>query len=471
MDPDVEGGWVGSLERASTQRRGRPDNDSTAPALQLPSNKHTKDLSQPPSDPSTSLRSSSVERAKSKGKGRAKAPLALGHTNFHQQHQHIRIVSHDSVDSPAGPATPSPPSPLGSRPFYRSPHSASPSSRSFWQRAKEAVMVASPRLPFYSDADDSGFARSSTMARTLTPTRASPMASDQPAISFSGPAGLFSPNFSGASGIFASAAAGLGISSPTPKTPRLGHSHNLSGKFQSKRPLLYKEKSDDDFLRSPRPDGSMRKVSPTTPAGKTSLLRVPRSVLRLVSRRSRTFPLLILLLVFTLWAMGYARQSSVHDAEQAVSTSRMQRFLKASLPGVDLSVRDLNPMKWAQIRAGQVQMPFEAPAFDVFSHDPAGPNAEPGSVGSAAKRYASWEGGRADGRMLVKEGEPHPIPGLMQRAKQRWYALKNRQSRSFAEAVREYERRYGRMPPKGFDRWYAFAKYHDVQLIEWVLPG
>lgn len=34
------------------------------------------------------------------------------------------------------------------------------------------------------------------------------------------------------------------------------------------------------------------------------------------------------------------------------------------------------------------------------------------------------------------------------------------------EQVREYQRRYGRMPPKGFDRWYAFAKYHDVQLIE-----
>lgn len=32
--------------------------------------------------------------------------------------------------------------------------------------------------------------------------------------------------------------------------------------------------------------------------------------------------------------------------------------------------------------------------------------------------------------------------------------------------VREYQRRYGRMPPKGFDQWYAFAKFQDVQLIE-----
>lgn len=153
-------------------------------------------------------------------------------------------------------------------------------------------------------------------------------------------------------------------------------------------------------------------------------------------------------------------------ASMPMATSRISRFLQVAVPGTDLQMRDLNPMKWANIRSGYLQKPFEAPTYDVLSHDPAGPNAEPGSVGSAAYRYASWEGGRRDGRMLVKEGEPHPIPMLMQRAKQRWHALKNRQSRTFAEAVAEYERRYGRMPPRGFDRWYAFAKYHDVQLIE-----
>jgi hypothetical protein len=30
-----------------------------------------------------------------------------------------------------------------------------------------------------------------------------------------------------------------------------------------------------------------------------------------------------------------------------------------------------------------------------------------------------------------------------------------RQSRTLEEAVREYKRRHGRNPPKGFDKWYA----------------
>ena len=301
------------------------------------------------------------------------------------------------------------------------------------------------------------------MARSLTPT-----SSSQPGISFTGPAGLFSPNPSGTTGLFASAASGLGISTSAFSTPRTGHTRSPSGKHTSgsRRPLLYKEKSEDDYFKSPRPDGAMRRTASTP--GKASLFRLPRSILRLISRRSRTFPLLLLLLALTFWALGYTRKASVHDPSAPQTSSRIHRFLQASLPGTDLLVRDLNPMKWADYRSGNLQTTFEVPSFDVVSHDPAGPDAEPGSVGSAAHRYASWEGGRSDGRMLVKAGEPHPIPMLMQRAKQRWHALKSRQSRTFAEAVREYERRYGRKPPKGFDRWYAFAKYHDVQLIEWA---
>lgn len=86
--------------------------------------------------------------------------------------------------------------------------------------------------------------------------------------------------------------------------------------------------------------------------------------------------------------------------------------------------------------------------------------------------------------MLIEEGKPHPIFGLMKRAKERWRVLNQRQSKTFGEAVGEYRRRYGRNPPKGFDRWcvesrrsltmlltccrYAFARYHNVQLIECV---
>ena len=41
-----------------------------------------------------------------------------------------------------------------------------------------------------------------------------------------------------------------------------------------------------------------------------------------------------------------------------------------------------------------------------------------------------------------------------------------RQSRSFEEAVAEYQRRYKRDPPKGFDDWYKFAVEKDVKLID-----
>lgn len=51
-------------------------------------------------------------------------------------------------------------------------------------------------------------------------------------------------------------------------------------------------------------------------------------------------------------------------------------------------------------------------------------------------------------------------------ARKRWEDLKIRQSKTFAQAVTEYQRRYGRRPPRGFDRWYAFARANNVKLIE-----
>lgn len=58
-----------------------------------------------------------------------------------------------------------------------------------------------------------------------------------------------------------------------------------------------------------------------------------------------------------------------------------------------------------------------------------------------------------DGRIPLAEGKPHPIPAMMAKAKEQWRQLKARQSKTFSEAVREYKRRNGRRPPKGFDRW------------------
>lgn len=49
----------------------------------------------------------------------------------------------------------------------------------------------------------------------------------------------------------------------------------------------------------------------------------------------------------------------------------------------------------------------------------------------------------------------HPIIYLMKRAKEEWQNKLASQSKTLEEAVRTYEIKYGRPPPKGFDKWYG----------------
>lgn len=57
------------------------------------------------------------------------------------------------------------------------------------------------------------------------------------------------------------------------------------------------------------------------------------------------------------------------------------------------------------------------------------------------------------GRIEAGEADQHPIHGLVREAGKKWNALLKRQSRTLEQAVKEYRRRYGRNPPKGFDDW------------------
>jgi hypothetical protein len=47
----------------------------------------------------------------------------------------------------------------------------------------------------------------------------------------------------------------------------------------------------------------------------------------------------------------------------------------------------------------------------------------------------------------------HPIYELIKRNKKAWNEKLSRQSRTLGEAVKEYKRRYGMEPPRGFDVW------------------
>ncbi|CEQ39606.1 SPOSA6832_01136, partial [Sporobolomyces salmonicolor] len=72
------------------------------------------------------------------------------------------------------------------------------------------------------------------------------------------------------------------------------------------------------------------------------------------------------------------------------------------------------------------------------------------------------------GARLPKEPapQPHPIHLLIRRAKAEWADKVRRQSQDLPSAVQEYERRYGRRPPRGFDEWFQFAKANDFVLID-----
>lgn len=60
----------------------------------------------------------------------------------------------------------------------------------------------------------------------------------------------------------------------------------------------------------------------------------------------------------------------------------------------------------------------------------------------------------------------HPIPKLMADAKDSFEAKLSRQSRTLAQAVTEYKRRYKRDPPAGFDHWYQFAKDNGAIIFD-----
>lgn len=62
--------------------------------------------------------------------------------------------------------------------------------------------------------------------------------------------------------------------------------------------------------------------------------------------------------------------------------------------------------------------------------------------------------------------QPHLIHLLVEDARFEWEQKLGRQSQTLEEAVREYERRYGRRPPRGFGAWYEFAVRNRVQMVD-----
>ena len=62
---------------------------------------------------------------------------------------------------------------------------------------------------------------------------------------------------------------------------------------------------------------------------------------------------------------------------------------------------------------------------------------------------------RPDGLVEVNPDGPHPIFELIRNAEEEWQAKLARSSKTLAQAVAEYQRRYKRLPPLGFDDWFV----------------
>jgi beta-1,2-xylosyltransferase len=51
------------------------------------------------------------------------------------------------------------------------------------------------------------------------------------------------------------------------------------------------------------------------------------------------------------------------------------------------------------------------------------------------------------------EGMTHPILGLLRDGETKWKDMVAKQSKTLEQAVEVYKERWGRQPPKGFDKW------------------
>ena len=72
----------------------------------------------------------------------------------------------------------------------------------------------------------------------------------------------------------------------------------------------------------------------------------------------------------------------------------------------------------------------------------------------------------SNGLLEVNPEAPHPIYELIQKNKAAWANRLAHASQTLPTAIDEYRRRYDRPPPKGFDKWFHWAKAHGVQLLD-----
>ncbi|TXT13364.1 hypothetical protein VHUM_00731 [Vanrija humicola] len=173
------------------------------------------------------------------------------------------------------------------------------------------------------------------------------------------------------------------------------------------------------------------------PAPSTCLPSLTRRLLRPLRRR-------LLLLLLLLGALVFLH--AVHDGDGLLETAAA-------------------PLQWfaAPPPACRFVSPVEAYFADLARLRGVPGNASASASHTHAHTHHVFS---STGHMVLSRdaAAPHPIPLLLALGERRWEELLARQSRTLADAAAEYERRYGRPPPRGFDAWWAFASKHQLVL-------
>ncbi|KAI4177550.1 MAG: hypothetical protein LQ348_005810 [Seirophora lacunosa] len=73
---------------------------------------------------------------------------------------------------------------------------------------------------------------------------------------------------------------------------------------------------------------------------------------------------------------------------------------------------------------------------------------------------------RSSAQQSFDHFDQHPIEVLVKRAEADFESLLRKQSQNYTAAHGEYQRRYGVMPPHGFEAWYEFATLHQSPIID-----
>ncbi|GAA6038222.1 hypothetical protein JCM8097_005801 [Rhodosporidiobolus ruineniae] len=113
--------------------------------------------------------------------------------------------------------------------------------------------------------------------------------------------------------------------------------------------------------------------------------------------------------------------------------------------------------------------PASSSSASADSSSPPSPDAASPSSGNLTRR-ALADDLTDDPSSLSSKPAPadrlHPIAHLIARAEEEWDDMLRRQSQTLEQAVAEYQRRYGRKPPAGFDAWWRYAMENRVVLVD-----